>query len=157
MKSGAELFYGGKSVTLEYDKCLKRGKIKTFSRGRGLVAKELGSAEADLQRARKTWEDGDYKWATVQLYYSMFHSARALLYFHNLSEKSHYCLIEAVRTLYVVPKKVPVSLLESFQQAKQLREEDDYYNRWSEEGCLKLLKDAEVFHQKAVELTLNTE
>jgi len=52
-------------VTLEYDKCLKRGKIKTFSRGKGLAPKELKAAEADLERAQKTLNDGDYKWATI--------------------------------------------------------------------------------------------
>jgi len=79
----------------------------------------------------------------------MFHSARALLYFKNLSEKSHYCLIEAIRTLYVEEKIIPVTLLEALQRAKNLREEADYYNRWSAAGCQKLLKAAETFLEKA--------
>lgn len=133
----------------EYDQCLKRGKIKPFSRGKGLAPKELKSAEADLKRAAKTLDDGDYKWATVQLYYSMFHSARALLYFKNLSEKSHYCLIEAIRVLYVAEKAFPVSLVEALRRAKQLREEADYYNRWSKAGCHKLLKAADDFLKRA--------
>ena len=88
-------------MSLEYDECLKRGKIKPFSRGITLAPKELEAAVSDLERAKKTYKDGDYKWATIQIYYSMFHSARTLLYAKNLREHSHYCLIAAIKTLYV--------------------------------------------------------
>ena len=140
-------------MSIEYDKCLKRGKIKPFSRGKGLVPKELETAQNDFKRAQRTFYDKDYKWATIQLYYSMFHSARALLYFKNLSEKSHFCLIEAIRTLYVEKKLIPVTLLEALQQAKALREDADYYNRWSEAGCQKLLDAAVALFEKARQIT----
>lgn len=70
-------------MTREHDDCLKRGKIKPFSRGVALAPKEIETAKADLDTARKTFRGGDYKWATIQIYYSMFHSARALLYMKN--------------------------------------------------------------------------
>ncbi|MCK9603549.1 MAG: HEPN domain-containing protein [Candidatus Omnitrophica bacterium] len=132
-------------MTIEYDDCLKRGKIKPFSRGPALAAKEIEAAEADLSRAHKTYSETDYKWATIQTYYSMFHSARALLYAKSLREHSHYCLVAAIKTLYVETKVIPVYILEGFQQAKTLREEADYYNRWSQAGCEKLIKLAEEF------------
>jgi uncharacterized protein (UPF0332 family) len=140
---------GGKGVTLEYDNCLKKGKIKSFSRGSALTSKELDTAASDLERAKKTYKDGDFKWATIQLYYSMFHSARALLYAKNLREHSHFCLLAAIRTLYVETKQLPVYLLEALQEAKNLREEADYYNRWSEQGCERLLRSTEQFLAKA--------
>lgn len=136
-------------MSLEYEDCLKRGKIKPFSRGSSLAPKELDTAASDLERARKTYQEGDYKWATIQIYYSMFHSARALLYARNLREHSHYCLISAIRNLYVETKQIPVNLIEGLQEAKDLREEADYYNRWSQVGCEKLLKLAEEFFEKA--------
>ena len=136
-------------MTLEHDECIKKGKIKPFSRGVTLSPKELETAKADLETARKTYKASDYKWATIQIYYSMFHSARALLYAKNLREHSHYCLIAAIKTLYVETKQIPVSFLEGLQEAKNLREEADYYNRWSQAGCEKLLKLAEEFLHKA--------
>lgn len=132
-------------MTIEYDDCLKRGKIKPFSRGPTLAVKEIEAAESDLNRAHKTHSETDYKWATIQTYYSMFHSARALLYAKSFREHSHYCLVAAIRTLYVDTKIIPVYILEGFQQAKTLREEADYYNRWSQVGCEKLIKLAEEF------------
>jgi len=139
-------------MTIEHDDCIKRGKIKPFSRGITLSPKELETAKADLETARKTYKEGDYKWATIQIYYSMFHSARALLYAKNLREHSHYCLIAAIKTLYIETKQIPVYLLEALQEAKNLREEADYYNRWSQVGCEKLLKLAEEFLYKAESL-----
>ena len=86
----------------------------------------------------------------------MFHSARALLYVKNLREHSHYCLIAAMKTLYVGPKLMPERLVDAFQEAKNLREDADYYSRWSETGCQKLMKLAEEFLVKAEELTDRT-
>lgn len=141
-------------MTIEHDECIKKGKIKPFSRGITLAPKELETAKSDLERAKRTYKEGDYKWATIQIYYSMFHSARALLYAKNLREHSHYCLITAIKTLYVDTKQILPSFLEGLQEAKNLREEADYYNRWSQAGCEKLLKLAKEFLDKAKSLLL---
>jgi uncharacterized protein (UPF0332 family) len=130
---------------------MRRGKIKPFSRGKTLAPKEFETGISDLARAKKTHKDGDYKWATIQIYYAMFHAARTLLYLKNLREHSHFCLIAAIRSLYVETKQLPVQILEGLQEAKNLREEADYYNRWSKTGCEKLLKLAEEFLNKAKE------
>ena len=139
-------------MSLAYQDCLRRGKVRPFSRGRSLVAKELESAEADLNRAEATLRENDFKWATIQLYYSMFHAARALIYSRNPREQSHYCLIEAVRALFVESGRLPVSLIEDFREAKILREDADYYGRWTKSGCVKLAKTAREFLNKAKEL-----
>jgi len=116
------------------------------------VAKELETAVSDLDRAKKTFVEGDFKWATIQVYYSMFHSARALLYSKNLKEHSHFCLIAAIKELFVEAKLMPIQLVEALQEAKDLREEADYYHRWSKQGCERLLKSAQEFLSKAKEL-----
>lgn len=139
-------------MSLEYGDCLKKGKIKPFSRGAMLASKELETAASDLKRAKKTYKESDYKWATIQIYYSMFHGARALLYKKNLREHSHYCLIAAIKNLYVETKQLPAYLLEGLQEAKNLREDADYYNRWSNAGCEKLLKLAEELLDKVKEV-----
>ncbi len=107
------------------------------------------TAESDLKRAQKTYEEKDYKWATVQTYYSMFHSARALLYAENLREHSHFCLAAAIRELYVKTNKIPAELLEALQEAKNLREDADYYDRWTEQACEGLLKHAAKFFERS--------
>jgi uncharacterized protein (UPF0332 family) len=132
-------------MSREYDDCVKRGKIKPFSRGPALAPKEIEAAESDLNRARKTYSEADYKWTTIQTYYSMFHSAGVLLYIKGLREHSHYCLVAAIKALYVETKIIPVHIIEGFQEAKNLREDADYYHRWSKTGCENLIKLAEEF------------
>jgi len=129
----------------EFQECLRKAKLQEFSRGRSLVKKELKTAEQDLVDARDSLNREKYKWSTIQSYYSMFHSARALLYIKNYREKSHYCLIVALRALYVDKKMFLNTLVESLQRAKTLRENADYYDEWSKETAESLLKAAEKF------------
>jgi len=95
----------------EFEKCLKRGKIRVFSRGKALVDKEIRTARSDLEEAQESFRRVKYKWSTVQSYYSMFHSARALVYDKNYRERSHYCLIVALKALYVQTKQLSFSLV----------------------------------------------
>jgi uncharacterized protein (UPF0332 family) len=132
-----------------FEKCLKQNKIKIFSRGRALAPKEIKLAEDDLKRGKATFAEGDYKWATVQAYYSMFHSARALLYFKNYREKSHACLIEAMRVFYVQGEKLSLAIIEAMGEAKRLREDADYYGDFSESLAKDLLEKAEEFLEEA--------
>lgn len=137
----------------EFDDCLRKSKIREFSRGKTLVAKELLTAENDFADAQQSFGQKRYKWATIQSYYSMFHSARALLYAKNYREKSHYCLIISLRALYVDPKLLSVTMIESLLQAKRLREQADYYDEWSSSGAESLIKSAEKFLTAAHQLT----
>jgi uncharacterized protein (UPF0332 family) len=139
-------------MSIEFEECLKKQKIREFTRGKSLVGKELRTAEEDLKAGKKSMDDGNYKWSTIQFYYSMFHSARALLYAKNLREASHWCLIVAIKALYVEKNLLPIDLIEALQTAKSLRESADYYDRWSKEGAEKLFERAELFFRKAKEI-----
>jgi len=136
----------------EFEKCLKRGKIRVFSRGKALVGKELAVAQSDLEEAQESFKRGKYKWATIQCYYSMFHSARALIYNKNYRERSHHCLIVALRALYVETKQLSFTFVEALQKAKTLREQADYYGEFSKITAEELLKDAKEFLGKASEI-----
>ncbi len=132
--------------------CLTRSKIKKFSRGKSLAPKEIRLAEEDLKIAQKSLQDRNYRWCIIQIYYSMFHSARTLLYFQNYKEHSHYCLIQAIKELYVKENKISIFFLEALIEAKNLREAADYYGEYSEENAKKLLKRAEEFIEKTKEI-----
>jgi len=139
-------------MSIQYDDCLKKGRIKPFSRGKALAGKELETAESDHESGMKSLSQKNYKWATIQAYYSMFHTARALLYARNLKEHSHTCLILAIEKLYVNNGKIREEHIESLREAKGLREDADYYSRWSKESSEKLLKSAEAFIKESRKL-----
>jgi len=139
-------------MSAEFQECLSKGKIREFSRGKALVEKEQKTAEEDLKDAQDSFRENKYKWATIQAYYSMFHSARGLLYLKNYRERSHYCLIVALRNFYVDHQLLSITLIESLQRAKALRESADYYDQWSKDAAASLLEAAEDFLAKSKKL-----
>ena len=136
----------------EFLNCLKKNKVREFFQGKVLVKKELTIAGKDLFEVRESLERAKFKWATIQTYYSMFHAARALLYNKNYREKSHYCLIVALKSLYVETGKLSTHFVEGLQKGKRLRENADYYDEWSQIGAEKMIKMAEGFLKKAQEI-----
>lgn len=136
----------------EFEDCLKRNKIKPFSRGKSLVSRELELAKSDLEIAKQSLDNSHYKWATIQCYYSMFHAARALVYAENYREKSHYCLLVTIRALYVETRKLSFKFLENLERAKTLRENADYYGEFSQNGAKDILDKAEEFLEAAKEI-----
>lgn len=133
----------------EFEKCLSRGKIKKFAKAKTLVPNELKLAREDLQAALESSKDRNSKWATIQAYYSMFHTARALLYAKGYREKSHFCLIEAIRSMYVSGNVLSFEFVESLKLGKSLRENADYYGDFSEEGAKEMIFIAEKFLRAA--------
>lgn len=136
----------------KFQKCLEQKKITLFSRGPRLATKETKLASFDLTRSKASFQQEDYKWATIQAYYSMFHSARALLYAKSYRERSHQCLIEAIRALYLEKGFLDYTLVEALQKAKTLREEADYYGEFNKENAGYLLEKAEEFLAKTTEI-----
>lgn len=137
-----------------FDECLKKGKIKEFSQGVFLASKEIRLAEEDLKSARGSFKEENYRWCVIQTYYSMFHSARALLYHKNYRERSHFCLGEAIRALYVEKGILDVFLIEALAEAKNLREAADYYGDYSDINSKKLLKKAKQFIEESKKIIL---
>lgn len=124
----------------EFDDCLKRGKIVRFPPAKKLAAKELDVARADLAVSRQSLKQKNHKWATVQAYYTMFHAARTLLYHKGYREKSHYCLILAMKAFYVNTGILEMRLVESLQMAKSLREGADYENTFDAKSAKALVE-----------------
>jgi len=110
-----------------------------------------------LKIVLKSLAEGDLKWTIIQAYYSMFHSARALIYSQGYRERSHYCLIEAIRTLFVEKRLLSYKLVEALQLGKTLRENADYYGEFSEEAAQEMLESANNFIETAKGLVADNE
>lgn len=136
----------GSSMKLpEFEDCLKRRKIVRFPSANKLAGKELDIARTDLATSRQSLKQKNHKWATIQAYYTMFHAARALLYHKGYREKSHYCLIFAMRAFYVSEGILEMRLVESLQAAKAMREGADYENTFDAKSAKALVEQAEEF------------
>jgi uncharacterized protein (UPF0332 family) len=144
---------GKENLNSEFKRCIERGKIVAFGKGTSLVGKELNSAGDDLLAAKDSFERGNYKWATIQAYYSMFHTARGLIYAKKYREKSHYCLVIALEHLYVERGLLDKVFIESLMMGKEMRESADYRSSFSREGADNLIKAAEDFLSIAKKLS----
>jgi uncharacterized protein (UPF0332 family) len=122
----------GNGLSPAVQKLLEERKILRVRRDSALIAKEIAAAKADLKKS---------KWATIQGYYAMFHSARALLYEKGFREKSHHALLVAVRELYV--SEIERSLIQEFEHGMYLRQEADYGLKFSGRGAQDVIDIAE--------------
>jgi uncharacterized protein (UPF0332 family) len=132
-------------MSRDYELCLKRRRIVSQEFAGDLIKPELEDAKLDLARAKKTHADADYKWATIQAYYSMFHAARALLFNKGFREKSHACLKFAIGALYVETGILEKEYLTDFDTTMLLRETADYKSDFSQEGAEASIDNAERF------------
>jgi uncharacterized protein (UPF0332 family) len=139
-------------VSSEFAQLLKQRKLFRSRVTREMVKKEMKAAEGDLQDARDSLGQKKFKWATIQGYYSIFHSARALLYSRGFREKSHHALLVAIRALY--SNELEHELVRSFEQGMELREQADYGLEFSELGAMETIEGAEKFLQRAKELLM---
>ena len=108
-----------------------------------MVLKEISAAETDMKEAEDSLSRGKYKWATIQGYYSIFHSGRALLYSRGFREKSHYALFLALQELF--RNELESSLIQNYEEAMNLRQEADYDLKFSEEGANETVEGATKF------------
>jgi len=136
----------------EFQKALEKRRILVFKQGKHLIQKELDAARDDLTEARDRHQKGRFKYATITAYYSMFHTARALIYSKNYREKSHYYLLVALQALFVDRGLLGEDLAEEFHTAMVLREGADYHGEFSKEGAESCIRSASKLLKKAVEI-----
>lgn len=131
----------GEGVSSEFERLRAERKLLRERTTRAMIEKEATAAQSDLQDARDSLEATKHKWATIQGYYSMFHSARALLYSKGYREKSHHALLVALRELY--SKELTPTLIDRFEDAMNLRQEADYGLKFSPGGAEEVIEGAE--------------
>jgi uncharacterized protein (UPF0332 family) len=110
----------------DFKRCLELGRIVKVDKNKDWIKKELEEAEYDFARSKASIEKEDCKWAIVQGYYSMFHAAKALVLSEGYRERSHQCLIIALRELFVKTDRLDEKFTDQFENAMDLRHQADY-------------------------------
>ena len=127
----------------EFERCLNERKISTIKASKEMIENEVSSAEYDLNRSKGSLANRDYKWASVQAYYSMFHSAKALVLNKGYREKSHYCLLVALRELYIETGQLDKEFADNFEMCMDIRQEADYGLTYSSRSAELSVESAE--------------
>ena len=110
---------------MSFDYCMKKGLIKKNLDAKKRVERELVSANKFLNSSKNIIKIDEFDSAFLSAYNSCFHFLRALLFYKGYIEKSHYCLIEALKSLYS-NEKILLELLETFDKIRQARHEIQY-------------------------------
>lgn len=129
---------------MDLDELLKNGDLKQIRAGPAEIKKELAEAEKDLKNAGRSASDGNWKWAIIQAYYSMFHAARAVLLKNGYRERSHYAVVVFLEYLHKT-KKLESYFIDDFRAAKFAREEADYASNYSGERAEQVISTAGEF------------
>jgi uncharacterized protein (UPF0332 family) len=137
----------GNGLSFSFQKLLEDRKIMKIRRDPALIAKEMSAAKEDLKDAKESLKLKKHKWATIQGYYALFHSARALLFEKGFREKSHRALLVAIREIYV--NDIERELIQDFEHGMYLRQEADYGLKFSERGALDVIEAAEAMLERA--------
>ncbi|MCD5414706.1 MAG: HEPN domain-containing protein [Clostridiales bacterium] len=134
------------------DDLINRGKIKKVSISEEMYLKEFSVGMKDLNTAVETFEFGNYKWATIQAYYAIFHGVRAMLFKAGYREESHAALKKAFDEIYVKTDRIDAIVLETLRRGMNLREMADYKDKYSKSGAENLLKNVEISMKKLKDL-----
>lgn len=116
-----------------------------------IATAETDEAEYDLDKARKTFEEKDYKWSIVKSYYSMFHAGRAVLFSIGLREKKHFAVGVVLADL-AKKGKIEQKYVDDFEAAMDTREDADYRRTYSKDTANFSLLIAEEFLNRMKQL-----
>ncbi len=111
---------------MDFNECLRSQKIVKMIPDDRIIDKEMEGSLYDLRRARESIIMKDFKWSSIQAYYSMFHAGKALLIKAGFREKSHGCLIVGLRALYVENGKITNDMVQNLEDSMFVRMDADY-------------------------------
>ncbi len=131
--------------------CLEQGFLKKIEIDEQLIEKEINESKYDLDKAEKALDEEDFKWSIVKSYYSMFHTARALLFKLGYSEKRHFAIsvvLEHLNKNGMLESKY----VNDFSAAISSREDADYHYTYSKEIASHNLSIAKEFFDRIKKL-----
>lgn len=132
---------GRRKIKMNYQfKRYRKGNIIQICIDSELIEKELKEAFFDLKSAENSINNGNYKWAIIQSYYSMFHAFRGLLFSRGYKEKSHSGLKYAIKSLFVDYEVISDDVFLDFDSAMRAREMADYSYIYDENTALNMLE-----------------
>jgi len=84
---------------MNFEECVAKGLIRKDESAKGRVITSIESSRRFLNAAKKNLDIDELEMAEIAAYNSAFHSARSILFTMGYVERSHTCLITALKTL----------------------------------------------------------
>ncbi len=122
-------------------KFIGRGKLTKAAISEEMIAKEFNIGVKDLTSAQQSFDLGNYKWATIQAYYGIYHAVRSLIFKSGYREESHFALKVAFKELYIDTNVLDFDVYRTLQRGMDLREMADYKETFSENSARILMRN----------------
>jgi len=122
------------------DELIKKNRLKKVFFSDDMINKEFRVSLKDLDSARKSLADENYKWSIIQSYYAVFHAARALVFKAGYREESHSALKSVFRLLYIDTEKLSIETYYALERGMSLREMADYKETYSQNSAENILQ-----------------
>jgi len=110
---------------MNFKECLSKGLIRKDKSASERVNKSLEIAKRFLKSSKKNFEIDELEMAEIASYNSIFHSSRALLFKKGYTERSHICVILALKELYKNDHSL-IDLLNTFDKIRISRHNIQY-------------------------------
>jgi len=129
---------------MRIEELIQKGFLKRIKPNEKMVDKEIKEAEYDIEKARESFGNKDYKWSTIKAYYAMFHASRAVLISYGLKDRRHFAVGMTLEEL-AKKGKFKLSLIDDFRSGLVAREDADYKGVYFSEVAEHILNIADEF------------
>ena len=137
-------------MAFNYNDCVKKGLLRKIPASKDKAFRSIEKAEKWLIEAENTFKSSAFNSSVLDSYMTMFHGARAILFFDGWREKSHACVAKYLEEKYVKPGKLEKKWVELLDLHRDLRHNDQYDLSFfsTQEDAEKALKSAKEFFER---------
>jgi uncharacterized protein (UPF0332 family) len=137
---------------MKIEELFKQRLLRKISPSKEKSISSLRISENKLIESKKLFEFGFFNQSLITAYTSMFHAARALLYYEGIQEKSHYAICVYLKERY--SDRIPINILNSYDNYRIERHEALYGFEYEakKEDAKSALQDCEELLKKVKEI-----
>ncbi len=105
-----------------FDDCVKKGRLKTIETDAETVARELSTAQEEIEQGRVYYEKGNWSGVAVQSYFAMSHCSRGALASQGYRDTNFYALCVGIEQLFVEPGDLQPDTIKQLRTAKEIKD-----------------------------------
>ena len=109
-----------------FEDCISKGLLRKIPSSKEKAENSIKAAINWLNEAEKSIEADIFNSSVLCSYLSMFHSARAILFYDGYREKSHYCIARYLEENYVNKGLLEAKWVELLDHYRDLRHTSQY-------------------------------
>ena len=113
-------------MAFKYKDCLEKGLLRKIPPSKDKALGSIKKAEKWFDEAKKSLKTKALDSSVLASYLVFFHSARAVLFFDGIREKSHACIALYLEEMYVKTGKLEKKWVELLDHQRDLRHSGQY-------------------------------